>query len=255
MSDTPYSARIRFVELIEREKTQLTQIKIYRDNAQIVPTGATYSLKKPDSTFIAKEQTAAIDGNGTVSYTLNSSVLPSTIDLGEGYIEEFNCTISGTVYTFRRMAAVVLRKLYPVISDADLTQVYSDLEALRPSSLTSYQSFIDDACYQILRKIRQKGMGFEYLVISPESLYEAHRHLSLYLIFRDFHSSIGQSEGRFLDLAQEHYKQYLQELDTINWIYDETHENQATDPNKRQSAKPVIYLTAPSYYGYRRRRR
>ena len=98
-------------------------------------------------------------------------------------------------------------------------------------------------------------MGFEYLVISPESLYEAHRHLSLYLIFRDFHSSIGQSEGRFLDLAQEHYKQYIQELDTINWIYDATHQNQATDPNKRSAAKPVIYLTAPSYYGYRRRRR
>ena len=255
MSNIPYSARIRFVELIEREKTQLTQIKIYRDNAQIVPTGATYSLKKPDSSYIAKEQAAAVDGNGTVSYTLNSSVLPSTIELGEGYIEEFNCTISGTVYTFRRMAAVVLRKLYPVISDADLTQVYSDLESLRPSSITSYQLFIDDAFYQILRKIRQKGMGFEYLVISPESLYEAHRHLSLYLIFRDFHSSIGQSEGRFLDLAQEHYKQYIQELDTINWIYDETHQNQATDPNKRSAAKPVIYLTAPSYYGYRRRRR
>jgi len=254
MSDTPYSARIRFVELIEREKTQLTQIKIYRDNSQIVPTGAVYTLKKPDNSILVDEQTAAVDGNGTVSYSLTSSLLASTLELGEGYIEEFKCTINGDEYTFRRMAALVLRKLYPVISDADLTQVYTDLEGLRPSSLNSYQSFIDDSFYKILRKIRQKGMGFEYLVISPESLYEAHRHLALYLIFRDFHSSIGQSEGRFLDLATEHYKQYLQELDTINWVYDETHQNQATDPNKRTAAKPVIYLTAPSYYGYRRRR-
>jgi len=152
------------------------------------------------------------------------------------------------------MASLVLRRLYPVISDADLTQTYSDLEALRPSSITSYQKYIDDSLYQILRKIRQKGMGYEYLVMSPESFYDAHRHLSLYLIFRDFHSSISQGEGRYLELANEHYKMFLSEFDSINFIYDLSHENQADDPDKRTAAKPVIYLTAPSYYGYRRRR-
>ena len=41
-------------------------------------------------------------------------------------------TISGAVFTFRRMAAIVLRRLYPVISDADLEEVYTDLSNLLP---------------------------------------------------------------------------------------------------------------------------
>lgn len=253
MSDTPYSARIRFVELLEREKTQVTKIKIYRDNAQVVPTSATYSLYQQNTKTIKSNVAAVVDGNGTILFTLDSSDLPSTLQLGEGYLEEFKATISGEEFTFRRTAALVRRKLYPVISDADLVQVYTDLEGLRPSTLTSYQSYIDDAFYQILRKIRSRGMGFEYLVMSPESLYESHRHLSLYLIFRDFHSSIGQSEGRFLDLAQEHYKQFLLEFDQVNWIYDSEHDNRIEEPNKRVSAQPVIYTTAPP--ARRRRRR
>ena len=98
-------------------------------------------------------------------------------------------------------------------------------------------------------------MGYEYLVMSPESLYETHRHLTLYLIFRDFHSSIGQTEGRFLDLAQEHYKQFLLEFDQVNWIYDQSHEGKINEPNKRVSATPVIYTSAPPAYNRRFRRR
>lgn len=250
---TPYSAQIKYVELIEREKTNVQQIKVFRDNAQIVPTGALYRLVAPDDTVLVDDETATIDGDGTCSYTVSSSVLPSSLDLGEGYREEFKVTISGTEYIFRRMASLVLRRLYPVISDADLTQTYSDLANLRPSSESSYQKYIDDSFYQILRKIRQRGMGYEYLVMTPESFYDAHRHLALYLIFRDFHSSISQGEGRYLELAQEHYKQFLQEFESINFIYDQSHENKPTDPNQRRAAQPVIYLTAPSYYGRKRR--
>ena len=255
MSDTPYSARIRFVELVERNKTQVTKLKIYRDNAQVIPSSASYSLFGLSSKTIKDNQVATVDAEGTILYTLNSSDLPTNLQLGEGYLEEFKATISGVEYVFRRTAALVLRKLYPVISDPDLTQVYTDLESLRPASITSYQSYIDDSFYQILRKIRSRGMGYEYLVMSPESLYETHRHLTLYLIFRDFHSSIGQTEGRFLDLAQEHYKQFLLEFDQVNWIYDQSHEGKINEPNKRVSATPVIYTSAPPAYNRRFRRR
>jgi len=134
-----------------------------------------------------------------------------------------------------------------------LTAIYSDLEDVRPSTLTSYQKYIDDAWYQILRKVRNKGMGFEYLVMSADSFYEAHRHLSLYLIFRDFHSSLGQSNGRFLDLAQEHQRMFMSEFDSINFIYDEQHINKPSDKDTRKNAKPVIYLNGPSHRRFNRR--
>ena len=250
----PYSAQIRHVELIERNKTQVQLFKVYRSNAQIVPTAAKYTLQKPNGDKIIDKNTASINVSGNITYALNATEIPETLSLGEGYVEEFHVTIDGVEYIFRRMASLCLRKLYPVISDADLVQIHTDLEALRPSTLTSYQTYIDDAFYQILRKIRSQGMGYEYLVMSPESLYDVNRSLALYLIFKDFHSSIS-AEGRFLELAQDYYKIYLEEFNSINWLYDQSHEKKPTDANRRKAGRPVIYTTAPSYYGYKRRRR
>lgn len=253
-SSTPYAAQIRTVELLERGKAQNTEIKVYRSGAQLVPTAATYTLIKPTGADLLTGATANIDVNGTVSYAHTAEQLANTEALGEGYVQEWTLTIDSEQYLFRRMAALVRRRLYPVVSDIDLTATYSDLDNLRPSSLTSYQQYIDDAWYQILRRIRNKGMGYEYLMMSPESFFECHRHLSLYLIFRDFHSSLGQSNGRYLDLANEHYKLYRDEFDTINFIYDTDHDGEADDANKRTRGQPTIYLTRPGDYYYRRRR-
>lgn len=249
---TPYSAQIRHVELLERDKNQITEFRVYRDNALTIPTVAKYTLYDGNGKKLVDEASANISGSGIVSYSHVKSELPTTLNLGEGYFQEFKLTIDLVEHTFRRMAAIVLRRLYPVVSDIDLTAIYTDLEDVRPSSITSYQKYIDDGWYQILRKVRNKGMGYEYLVMSPESFYEAHRHLSLYLIFRDFHSSLGQSNGRYLDLAQEHQKMFLSEFDAINFIYDESHQNTATDANKRTAAKPVIYTNGQSHYRYNR---
>lgn len=253
MSDsTPYSARIRSIELLERNKTQDTSIQIYRDNAVVVPASATYSLFSRSGASLVKDVVATVDGvSGVVSYTHTASQLPETQKLGEGYLQEWSITISGVVHIFRRMTSLVLRRLYPVISDIDLISVYSDIEELRPSSLTSYQKYIDDAWYQIIRKLRAKG-NFEYLIMSSESLYESHRHLSLYLIFRDFHSSLGQSNGRFLDLANEHMKSFHLELSELNYIYDQNHSNLPDDPDNRTAQQPVIYTTGRPFYRYNR---
>ena len=252
-SSTPYAAQIRTIELLERAKAQTSELKLYRDGLQIVPTAATYTLTKPTGTDLLTGQTATIAESGTVSYAHSAEQLKESEELGEGYVQEWTITIDGEEYLFRRMAALVRRRLYPVVSDIDLTATYSDLANIRPSTLTSYQQYIDDAWYQILRRIRNRGMGYEYLMMSAESFFEAHRHLSLYLIFRDFHSSLGQSNGRYLDLANEHYRLYRDEFDTINFIYDEDHDGEADDPNKRTRGQPTIFLNRPGQY-YRRRR-
>lgn len=252
MSDTPYAAHIRITELLERYKTQTTEIKIYRSGAQIVPTAGTYTLKKPNGDAIVEDVALTIAVSGTVSYSHTTGQLATTLQLGEGYVQEFNLTIEGDVYLFRRMASLVLRRLYPVIQDGDLTATYSDLDSLRPSSMTSYQSYIDDSWYQILRRIKNQGMGYEYLVMNPESFFDSHRHLTLYLIFRDFHSSLA-AEGRFLDLSQEHYRLYREEFDSISFTYDQNHDTSADDPDKRTRGRPTIFLSRPRRYNLRRR--
>lgn len=251
---TPYAPQIRIVELLEREKAQLTTLPIYRDGALVEPTSGTYTLKTPGGGTHVDAAAVTISG-GIAQYSHSAANLTGSLELGEGWVQEWALTIGGDVYNFRRMAALVRRRLYPVISDADLTAVYSDLSALRPSSLTSYQQYIDDAWFTIIRRLRTEGGGLEYLVMSSEAFYESHRHLSLYLIWRDFHSSLGQSNGRYLDLSQEHYRLYQDEWKRISWVYDYGHDGSPDDPDLRQAKTPVIYTSSPGYHGRFRYRR
>jgi hypothetical protein len=253
-TDTPYTARVRVTELLERGKAQNTVLEIYRDGSQVTPSSATYTLIKPNGEFVVEDGGCTILGSGSVQYAHTPAQLSSSLILGEGYVQEYNVTIDGSVFLFRRMAAVVLRRLYPVISDADLEEVYTDLANLRPSTITSYQQYLDSAWYTILRRLRNHGQGYEYLVTSPESFAEAHRHLTLYLIFRDFHSGMSQGAGsRYLELAQEHYRLYQDEFSIINFVYDEGHKGQPDEPDKRTAGQPAIYLNRPGEYMYRRR--
>ena len=247
-----YAARIRIPELVERNKANTTELKIYRDNAQIVPTSGTLTILSPDNSKLKDEVTVSISEEGTLSYSLSQGDLPTTLTLGEGYIQEWTCAISGELYTFRRMMSLVLRRLYPVVSDIDLVSTYSDLETIRPSSLSSYQKYIDEAWYTMISRMRGEGAGYEYLILSPEALRAAHLNLTLYYIFRDFHSSMGQSNGRYLDLAREHHTIYETEWSRVNFVYDEGHDGTPENPDKRTAKTPTIYLTGAPYYRYLR---
>lgn len=249
-SSVPYAPQIKTVELLERGREQTTELPIYRDGGLVTVTAVKYTLYKPDQTKLVDGATGTYPGN-VPQYTHTAGNLATSLNLGEGYMQEWEITISGKSYIFRRMAAVVLRRLYPVISDTDLTATYKQLAALRPSSITSYQDYIDEAWYNLILRIRQEGAGLEYLVMDSEALRPAHLNLTLYYIFRDFHSSLGQAAGRFFDLSNEHHAQYQQAWKLINWRYDNSHNGQADDPNKRVAKQPVIFLNR-SGYGWRR---
>lgn len=245
---TPYSSDSRTVELLQREVTNTTDITIHRNGAVVGLDSGSYTLIKPDGTKLVDAAAVTIVAN-VASYTHSAASLPNTLTLGEGYIQEWSLNISELTYVFRRTCSVVRRRLYPVVYDGDLTSVYSDLASLRPSTLSSYQPYIDDAWFTIIRRLRTEGGGLEYLVISPESMFEAHRHLTLYLIWRDFHSSLGQSNGRYLDLSQEHYKLYQDEWKRINFIYDYDHDGKTDEPDMRTAKTPVVYLSNPGRFG------
>ena len=68
-SDTPYSARVRVTELLERGKAQTTLLEVYRNGSQITPSSATYSILKPDSQYIVENWSTIIVGDGSIQYS------------------------------------------------------------------------------------------------------------------------------------------------------------------------------------------
>jgi hypothetical protein len=244
-----YSPRIRIHEVLERARGCSIDLPIYRNNALVSPTSAFLRLADPEGNDVIARTAVSIVAN-VATYTIAPSELPATLRLSDGYMQFWELTIDSVVHTFKKPCAIALSALYPVISDLDLEAEYSDLANIRPSSLGStYQTYIDEAWVQLIQRVRDQG-NIEYLIMSPQSLRACHKGLTFYLIFKDMDSS-GLGEGRYLDLAREHRKQFEFDFKRLKFTYDLNQDGRADDETKRRSAVGVIYTAAPPIW-YRR---
>jgi len=215
----------------------------------VSPTAAYFRLENPEGNDVISRTAVSIVAN-VATYTIAPSELPTTLNLGDGYVQWWELTIDGVVHTFKKPTAVALSALYPVISDLDLEAEYSDLATIRPSNLGStYQTYIDEAWVQLIQRVRDQG-NIEYLIMSPQSLRAAHKNLTFYLIFKDMDSS-GLGEGRYLDLAREHRKQHEFDFKRLKFTYDMNQDGRQDDPHGRRANLGVIYTSAPPIW-YRR---
>jgi hypothetical protein len=73
--DTYYAPRIRVPQMIQRAKTQIVELIVYRNGAEVTPTSATYQLLNEDGTEIISTTTANIVGN-KIQYSIASSLVP-----------------------------------------------------------------------------------------------------------------------------------------------------------------------------------
>lgn len=243
------SPRIRLQEVLERAKNATSTLTIYEDGSAVVPTSATFTLINDSNKKVIDAGAATIAGGGELSYVIGAGDIPASTAFSDNWLIEWNVTISGTVYTYRRTCAICRTKLYGVISDIDLTQFYSDLESIRPSSMTSFQQYIDEAWILIIERLKEQG-NFPYLIISNQSLRQVHLDASFMLIWRDMVSS-GLGEGRYNELMIEHRRSFEAGFQRLSFKYDSSESGIATE-DKRRPAKAVIYTANPPGAGARR---
>lgn len=243
------SPRIRLQEVLERAKTATSTLKIYEDGALVVPASATFTLINDSNKKVIDAAAATVAGGGELSYVIAAGDIPDTTSFSDNWLIEWKVMISGIEYTYRRTCAICRTKLYPVISDIDLTQCYSDLENIRPSSITSYQQYIDEAWIIIIERLKSQG-NFPYLIISNQSLRQVHLDASFMLIWRDMNSS-GLGDGRYNELMIEHRRAFESGFQRLSFKYDDT-ESGISAAAERKPAKAVIYTAAPPGAGLRR---
>ena len=238
--EAPYTARIPFPDYLERGRTQLVTLEVYRDGALEAPSSGTFTLI--DASGVEQVSAAAVSVVGSrAQYSISAATLPATLPLGEGWQGVWSLVFSdGVTREFVRSGALVLRALHPVVTDADLLACYSDLDDLRPANMTSYQRPLDEAWRQLIGRLVGRGR-FPYLILDPFSLREIHLETALSLIFRDFASSVG--EGRYLDLAESHKKTAASAWRSLTFQYDSNHDGRPDGSGDRKGAEPVVYLS------------
>lgn len=250
-----YAPRIRIPDVLERGRSYNADLPVYRDNAIVTPTVATFKLIDGDGTDIIPTTAATISG-GIANYAILAGSLPSTLSYSDNYMQIWTLTLDGEIHIFRSPCALAKSSLYPVVSDLDLEALHADLSNIRPSGQASYQIKLDEAWCQIIQKLRDMG-NLEYLIMSPESLRAVHQSLTLYFIYRDADST-GLGDGRYIDLAREYKAEFEADFKTIQFKYDVDQDGIIDNGGQKRSGYPVIFTnrTPPwrqTSYSWRRR--
>lgn len=181
----------------------------------------------------------AVTVTGSVAqYTLASAVVSSYAFSTSWRIEWSLVMPDGVNHLFTRSAALVRRRLYPVITDVDLVEAHSDLEALRPAGLTSYQSYIDAAWHDIIDMLQNAG-SFAFLVMEPSAFRRVHLYKTLELVSRDFSTSFGDG-SKWDQLADVYDTKFETNWSRLNFIYDRDNDGQADE--RKRPASAVMWL-------------
>lgn len=235
-AETVYSARIAYPDYIVRGRGQTVSVELYRDGALAAPTSGTFALYAGSTEVVAP--TAVTVASSIATYAISAGSLPSTLALGHGYHEVWSLACAdGVTRSFRRDAAVVRYAAYPVVTDADLTAVYSDLARQRASTSTTFQAAIDESWKRILGRLEQQGV-FPERVVSSWALREVHVELTLHLLCLDFARAQG---GRWMDLAAAHKKEFEMAWSRLRFTEgDGSAESEAMKP----ANKGVTFLNA-----------
>lgn len=237
-SETLYSARFLGPETIERARTQTLTCPVYWGGGLVAPSSGTVTIYDASGSAIVSAAAVTITSS-VATYSLSSASIPATLTLGDGWLVEWALTISGIVHTFRTDAALCYRRLYPVVTDADLLRRHTDLSALKPSTETSYQDYLDEAWAQICARLVSQGRR-PWLILSPSDLREAQMTRTLGLIFRDFASSMG--EGKYSQMADYYDQAYEQAWRNLNFRYAEDEAATSTSSTRRRSAVSQVWL-------------
>jgi hypothetical protein len=238
-TDTLYTARFLSPEWLERGRDNVIKCSVYRDGALAAPSSGTVSIF--NASDVAVVTAAAVTVSGDVAqYSVANATLSAEL-LGAGWLVEWSLTMpDGVDHIFRTDGGMVRRRLYPVVTDDDLTRRHSDLADLRPSSLTSYQQYLDEAWAEIENRLIGDG-NRPYLVVNPHAFREVHLFKTLELIFTDFHMSAG--EGKWLEMANQYGKLYGIGWHRISMSYDADDDGFADSKDSRRAARPTIWLS------------
>jgi hypothetical protein len=236
-ADVLYSARYIGPECIERSRQNVLKSPIYRDGSLAAPASGTITIFDESNTKVV--DAAAITVTASIAqYTLASATVASYSFSTDWRVEWSLVMPDGVTHLFQRSAALVRRRLYPVITDTDLIEAHSDLEALRPAGLSSYQSYIDAAWHDILDMLQNAG-SFAFLVMEPSAFRRVHLYKTLELVSRDFSTSFGDG-SKWDQLAEVYDVKFETNWSRLNFTYDR--DNDGLPDARNRPASAVMWL-------------
>ncbi len=187
----PYTARFVGPDELERGIANTIRCPVYRSGSLVAPSGGTVTIKNASNIVVVNAATVTVTGS-IATYTVSAGTL-SAESYSSNWIVEWALTISGETFNARNDAVLVYRALWPVITDADLLRVHTDIARLLPSTESSAQDYIDEAWAQTKARLLASGQRPE-LIMSPSALRPYHLALTLAIFWGDLGTEPGSAE-------------------------------------------------------------
>ena len=241
MSNEP-TARFEMPDLLERDIDNTLTLNVWFDGALVTDAGTTGTITITDSGGTVKVGPTAFSiVSLRPTHTVSAATLSSD-DFGEGWTVEWNITLAtGEVYNFRNEAALVRRKLYPVVTDSDLFRRASSLDPSGTNPITTvsnFQDYLTEAWVTIQLRLWSSG-DRPNLVMSPASLRDVHLFLTLSLVFRDLSTRLNEA---YFDHAERYAGMYEGAFTSLKFRYDTGSEDGVADSDARRGATSSIWL-------------
>ena len=239
--DTKYSFRYPHPDVIQRGADQVLYVESRTAGAIAEPASGTCTVR--DSNGDTVKTGAIVVTDSLATFTLLAADT-STLDFSAGWRVVWSLVMpDGRTYDTENPAALCRRKLYPVLSDLDLTEGrYSDLNRyLDDPDTGSWQPYRDSAWNEIQRLLFRVQLR-PWLVTEPSAFLDPHRELTLANIFENLGSTQRTGDRDWLSLAAEHRRRFSRAFDTSAFDYDTGVEDGVS--TSRRSARPITVLGA-----------
>lgn len=238
---TLYTARQSGPEVIEAGQDNVITLPVGRDGALVAPTALGSSITIWNAENVKTHTAAAITVTASIAtFTVTNASLAGQVN-SDGWRIEWALEIAGEVSTFRRDAALVYRRLYPVVADADLLRLHTDLSRRMPSTETSYQDYLDECWATIEGRLIATGKR-PWLIMAPSALREVHLYGTLARIFRDFaQGGPGTAEW---EMAADYERRYEAAWSQLTYPQASQVDGTAADAaRRRRAAQPTLWLS------------
>lgn len=242
--ETTYSARHSTPDWIQRGVQQTIALPVYSNGALAAPSSGTVSVYDSGGIAIVDAQAVTVSAQ-VATYTIAAVTLPDTLALSDRWLEVWTLTMpDGRAYTFRRDAGLVRGRLYPVVSDVDLTRMHTELREWMAQDQTSLQNYVDAAWDDVVLRLIEDSR-WPYLILSPWSLRSAHTWLALSYTFRDYASSAAGAGDKYSALAQHYMEQAEKAFGRLRLTYDFDQDAVVDPDDVGVSGQSVLMTNAP----------
>jgi len=234
------TARFQMPDLIEVGVANTLTLDLFFDGARATDTFTVGTVAIIDPSGVVKYSGAFDSTSGTPTVVLPLGQF-STTDLGASWTVEWTLTALFPIEVYRNEAAIVRRRLFPVVTDLDLFRRASGLDpsGTNPiTSLSNYQDFLTEAWISIQLRLINSG-DRPNLILSPSALRDVHLFLTLSLIFRDLSTRLNEA---YLDHSDRYSDMYEAAWSQLRFKYDTGAEDGISADDLKRGAIPSVWL-------------